>query len=100
MHWTTVPIRVPEQPVLSIEEISALVGVDKRTVRRWVVEGKFPLPKTIGNKKQWTSMAFGAWLLWQDFKPEVNAGDSEEQEDSQETMAKPSRRSNQGREQV
>jgi predicted DNA-binding transcriptional regulator AlpA len=65
MHWKHAPIVVPETPLLSAAEVARFIGVNARTIRRWVVEREFPLPSRIGRMDRWTNYSIGVWLAYQ-----------------------------------
>lgn len=70
-NWTSTPIQIPDQALLSAADVGVYLGVHQKTVLRWVREGRFPAPrKTAGGSDRWTARAVGVWLAWQDFAPE------------------------------
>lgn len=74
MQWGSTPIRVPEQPLLTLAEVSTAVGYSTKTVQRWVRDGVFPPPlKIAGGGFRWSNVAIGAWLLWLDYSPKFAA---------------------------
>lgn len=93
MHWGTATIRVPDKPLLSLDEVKVCVGYSVRTIRRWVAEGKFPRPKKIaGGGRKWSNMAVAAWLLWQEYAPDPASGevlDDLDDDDDDEPEEKP-----------
>jgi predicted DNA-binding transcriptional regulator AlpA len=79
MQWTTAPIRVPDVPLLTLSQVSVLVGYSTKTLRAWVKDGRFPAPRQVGDGKRWTALSVGVWLAWQDYQKPIadleDAGD-------------------------
>ncbi len=86
MQWTTAPIRVPDVPLLTLAQVSTLVGYSTKTLRAWVKEGRFPAPRTVGDGKRWTALSVGVWLAWQEYQG--GTAEIEETDDSEAVSGK------------
>ena len=53
-------------PLLTVSDLCRLLQVSPRTIRRWVLEGKFPEPTRLGNAPnspvRWPPEEIAAWL--------------------------------------
>ena len=53
-------------PLLTLRQVSDLVQVHPRTIRRWILEGKFPEPTRLGDAPnspvRWPPEEIAAWL--------------------------------------
>lgn len=69
MQLGTITIQAPTQPFLLLGEVAKLVGVSEKTIGRWVAAGTFPPPVKVGGRDQWTNLAVGVWMAWQQVCP-------------------------------
>ena len=50
------------EPIMTASEVSALVRVHLRTLRRWAHEGIFPRPIRIGRTVRWRRTDIDDWI--------------------------------------
>jgi excisionase family DNA binding protein len=50
---TATETTLPVEPLITEEQIAAVLGVSRRTVRAWVAAGRFPKP-----------LKHGGWIRW------------------------------------
>ena len=49
--------------LVRMSEVSAMIGFSRRTVERWVIDGKFPQPRQIGPRTiAWRREDVEAWI--------------------------------------
>lgn len=63
----------PEQTVLRIAELERRIGVDRSTIGRWIVAGRFPQPRYLPGSsiRVWDRAAIEAWDAEQAAAPHV-----------------------------
>lgn len=49
--------------LITLDQLSRFLQVDKRTVRRWVRDGVLPQPVDLHGQKRWRSEVISAWVL-------------------------------------
>jgi predicted DNA-binding transcriptional regulator AlpA len=57
MSDTATPTPTTKKLLLSMTDLVALTGADRKTIGRWVEAGQLPRPLPLGRKKQWWSAA-------------------------------------------
>ena len=88
MHWETATIRVPAKPFMTIGEVAAVVGYNRKTINRWIKEGTFPAPISMDGVRRWTAMSVGVWMAWKEYGPKLTselAGETEKEQKSTES---------------
>ena len=45
-----------------LQSVASLCGVSERTIQRWIQNGTFPKPQTIGGMLRWSCTDVRAWL--------------------------------------
>ena len=70
MQWITAPLRIPEKPFLTLQEVAIAVGYSTKHVRRLMKAGKFPGPKQFPDEgPRWSAMSVGVWIAWREHGP-------------------------------
>lgn len=54
---------VVDNPLLTVKQVSAWIGMSVATIYRWIAENKFPEPVKLGNRSvRWPKADIEAWL--------------------------------------
>jgi predicted DNA-binding transcriptional regulator AlpA len=48
--------------LLSVKHVTAMLGVCRRTLERWIVAGDFPRPLYLSRLPRWRRSTFEAWV--------------------------------------
>ncbi len=60
---TTIPAKAaPEKIALSYRDVSAVIGLGRRTIVRMVATGKFPAPRLVGSRRLFDRAEVQAWF--------------------------------------
>ena len=76
----TLTIEVPDDDMLSLNEVCKFIRRDRKLVNRWLADGRFPRPIRIGKSDVWTARSIGIWLASLEYQCPSLAGDGESED--------------------
>lgn len=76
----TLTIEVPDDDLLSLNEVCKFIRKDRAKVHGWIKSGRFPRPIREGKSDVWTARSIGVWMASVEFHVISLAGDDDAEE--------------------